>query len=102
MATTVGAITKAHSKGDCTPDKKKDQLAKDYTVFIQSCLDITVRQIADYVGTKENLTKFVKAAPELLTQVNKNFFMLDKLIVDLTKFEENKSCDNLTNHMSVN
>jgi len=43
MATTVGAITKAHSKGDCTPDKKKDQLAKDYTVFIQSCLDITVR-----------------------------------------------------------
>ena len=32
MATTVGAVAKAHSKGgSCTPDKKKDQLSKDYT-----------------------------------------------------------------------
>ena len=44
----------------------------------------------------------MKAAPELLVQVNKNFFMLDKLIEDLTKFEKDKSCDNLSEHMSVN
>ena len=51
MATTVGAVAKAHSKGgSCTPDKKKDQLSKDYTFFLQSCLDISIKQISDYVS----------------------------------------------------
>ena len=43
IATVVGVLTKAHSKGSCTPDKKKDQLAKDYTMFVQSCLDIVIK-----------------------------------------------------------
>lgn len=53
MATTVGSITKAHSKGSCSPDMKKDQLKKDYTFFLQSCLDISIKQISDYVDKKD-------------------------------------------------
>lgn len=60
---------------------------------------MSIKQIADYVGKKENLAKFVAASTELLNQVNKNFFMLDKLIDDLTKYEKDKSCENLSEYM---
>ena len=60
---------------------------------------MSIKQIADYVGKKENLAKFVVASTELLNQVNKNFFMLDKLIDDLTKYEKDKSCENLSEYM---
>jgi len=102
VSSIISTNTKAHSKGDCQLDKKKDQLAKDYTILVQACFDIGIKCIPDYVSNAANLELFKAATPDLMDWSNKNFFMLDKLIEDLTKLEKDKSCANLEEHISVN
>jgi hypothetical protein len=102
IASVISQLEKAHKTGECKPDLKREGLTKDYTLLVQSCFDISVKNITDYItGGRDNKGHFSEHTQDLMVQINKNFFMFDKLIDDLEKLEKSGTCDNVKKHIQV-
>jgi len=104
LAQQINDLKKAHSNGLCQPNVESEKLNKDYTLLLQTYLDLCIKQITIYIEKKDNKDYFIESTQEMLQQINKNFFMCEGLCDDLDALakhncEKAVTCSNLQSHM---
>lgn len=66
LAQQINALKEGHSNGLCKPNLASEKLNKDYTLLLQTYLDLCIKQLTIYIEKKENKDFLIENTREIM------------------------------------